>query len=446
LHLFELFKNYFLGELLREYDRDTAGNRLKQANALMLFYVVAFVIAFLLILQVTYLFTGNTMQFIKGWFVLGLFSSCLFYLKWRKSIDEVAHLMVTLSLLNVILNFYLFAAITFFNGLITVVNLLFAYHILGRRAGLMYGILHLIPAIFFMTVFELSILPAAEPVKQTFIEKIMLLSLLTAFILFMLSYYNKAYELAGIELTKAIRDLRKSKETAETMNRLKSNFLSSMSHEIRTPLNGILGINQVLKKEIDSHDLQELIEIQYESGERLLRTIDSILRISKLETEQAFFAPINSNINSVLSETCRSLKMLAHNKGVELREDLHSGELYCFVDETMLMQVINNLIGNAIKFTHQGTITVKSEKKVEQAVIAISDTGIGISTEFVDQLFQPFTQESKEETSPYGGNGLGLSITRKYVEMMGGNIEVSSEKNSGSQFRVYLPLTNSTER
>ncbi|MDX2301785.1 MAG: ATP-binding protein [Microscillaceae bacterium] len=241
------------------------------------------------------------------------------------------------------------------------------------------------------------------------------------------------------------RELIIAKERAEEMIRLKTNFLANMSHEIRTPLNGILGLAQVIAKEKDLKKIQEYVALQKESGVRLLNTLTGILNLSRLEAEHSDSPLKPIPINHIIRENIKTLDTLAKNKGIFLVAHTFQHELYCLGDENLLFQILNNIIGNGIKFTHTGHILIEtglSPDRTEFMFIRVTDTGIGIDESFLSKIFDPFTQESSGQNRNFEGSGLGLSITKKYVELLGGKVSVSSKKNQGSVFEIVLPLYN----
>jgi signal transduction histidine kinase len=223
------------------------------------------------------------------------------------------------------------------------------------------------------------------------------------------------------------------------MNRLKTNFLSNMSHEIRTPINGILGISQVIELETHDSNIQEYVQLQKKSGRRLLDTINSILSLSRIEAQKEQLRLSVVDMNKIVQESAVSLEELARYKGLKFKVTQHAEELLCLSDETMLYQVVHNIVGNAIKFTEQGEVSVIVYPERSEVNIRVTDTGIGISKDFLPKVFNAFEQESMGQSRGYEGSGLGLSISKKYIELLGGEITVKSEKNCGSTFEISLP-------
>ena len=259
---------------------------------------------------------------------------------------------------------------------------------------------------------------------------------------------NKHYydgSIRDITDLKAIREeLIEAKKNAEEMNKLKSSFLANMSHEIRTPINGILGLSQLMEQEDSIDSIKSHVELLKISGDRLLKTITSILDLSRLESSKPDFALIGIEFNSLLAGTKDMFKVLADKSNINLVYNLEQTPIYVLAEENILYQILNNLIGNAIKFTKAGEVYVSTstiiKSKQEFLELQIKDTGIGISKEFITKVFEPFQQESQGHSRAFEGSGLGLSIAKKYTNLLGGDLEVSSELGKGSTFTLTLPV------
>ncbi|SNS65182.1 PAS domain S-box-containing protein [Belliella buryatensis] len=236
--------------------------------------------------------------------------------------------------------------------------------------------------------------------------------------------------------------LKMAKEKAEEANRLKTNFLSNMSHEIRTPLNGILGgTENIMDKWGHEKGLISELEIIKESGERLLETINGILDLSKIEANKFEVFLKETNVNDFVGKILLPLKTLAMKKELLLSAKYETKPFVAFIDQRYLEMIINNLVGNAIKYSNEGLINVKIERIADKLHLEVKDMGIGMSEEFMTKLFRPFEQESEGYGRKYEGTGLGLAITKNLIDLLGGEIQIESIKGNGTHVKVVLPLS-----
>jgi len=241
-------------------------------------------------------------------------------------------------------------------------------------------------------------------------------------------------------------DLVHAKNTAEEMNKLKSTFLANMSHEIRTPMTAILGFATEIEDETEEVETKKFASIIQQSGERLLSTINGILDLAKIESGQYEPEFEAVSVDHTVDVVVNQLRSLARTKKLTLEVEHRAERSIVKADRYFLERVLINLIGNALKFTEQGSVCVKTETRTTSegsfAVLHVIDTGIGISKNFLPDLFKPFQQESTGYDRRFEGTGLGLSITKALVEQMDGKISVTSEVGKGSHFIVEIPLTN----
>lgn len=243
--------------------------------------------------------------------------------------------------------------------------------------------------------------------------------------------------------------LRAAKDEAESANRAKNEFLATVSHELRTPLGGILGLSDILLSTTLTEEQRENLELMKVSANTLLMVLNDLLDFSKMEAGKLELAPIHFNLRATLQDTMRMLEPRAEKKGIGLITHFSEGVGDCFFgDPDRLNQIIVNLVGNAIKFTEKGHVklSVRQEKMAGEEIClhcVVSDTGIGMSSEQIARLFQPFTQASSGISRRYGGTGLGLSISARLVRLMKGEIRAESEEGVGStfHFRVWLQRT-----
>jgi PAS domain S-box-containing protein len=236
-----------------------------------------------------------------------------------------------------------------------------------------------------------------------------------------------------------------AKRKAEEMARLKSAFLANMSHEIRTPLAVILGYTTLLREDASDESLA-LIRIIEESGNRLLDTLNSVLDLAQLEGRGVVLSPHLMDVRKAVQESVDLLESVAVRKALYVRFEPPLHDVYAYLDRVCLTRVLNNLIGNAIKFTRDGGVTVRLTNDDGHIYISVKDTGIGIAEGFLNDLFEDFKQESMGDSRLHEGSGLGLAITKRLVELMGGRITVESEKNRGSEFTVKLPIGEAVSR
>lgn len=241
------------------------------------------------------------------------------------------------------------------------------------------------------------------------------------------------------EIRKTEDELTIALEKAKESDRLKSAFLAQMSHEIRTPLNVILVSIPILSDEIgsDNEDTQAIIQSVDSAGKRLHRTIDMILSLSAIQSGN--YKPEFETFDPVveLKKLCGEFKSLANEKGLKMIFESTCSDSLITADKYTVNQIFQNLIGNAVKYTHQGYVKVSiTDVDENKIVVKIEDTGIGMNDDYINDMFSPFSQEDVGQKRNYEGNGLGLALVKKYVELNKASIGVQSKKNKGSVFSV----------
>ena len=245
------------------------------------------------------------------------------------------------------------------------------------------------------------------------------------------------------ELQEQNIELDLQRQQVEEANRLKSEFLSNMSHELRTPLNSVMALSRVLmtqsKDKLSEEELNYL-EIIERNGQTLLSLINDILDLSKIEAGRMDVSPRFFSVSSTIEMIMERLEPVAGQKGIEMIQMIPAHFVQVESDEARVHQILQNLIGNAVKFTEKGRVTVSAKSDAENVHIEVADTGIGISAKHLPHIFEEFRQVDGTSTRPYEGTGLGLTIAHKAAKMLGGNLSVGSALGKGSTFTLTLPV------
>jgi PAS domain S-box-containing protein len=270
--------------------------------------------------------------------------------------------------------------------------------------------------------------------------------------------FDSENQLVGMSGT--IRDIHESKlakeelilakSKAEESDRLKSFFLAQMSHEIRTPLNVMLSYSSFIQEELKlTGTTNDLIEEGFqcigESGKRLVRTMDLILNMALINTGQFNISPAKTNIVKIISNIIDDFQTYAAKKKLKINFENKCIAGYAFADEYTLTNAFYNIIDNSLKYTDKGGINIIVSNGGPSLMIEINDTGIGISKEYLDNMFEPFSQEDSGYTRKFDGSGLGLALTKKYIELNKGEIFVDSKKGIGTTFKITLKCLDNME-
>lgn len=232
--------------------------------------------------------------------------------------------------------------------------------------------------------------------------------------------------------------LLEAKEYAEETAKLKSTFLTNMTHEIRTPLTVILGFTSILRQGVRV-EYQRFVNLIERSGRRLLLMLDSMLDLAQLEAGSLEIDQQKYNVGEIVEGVVAMLAPLIEEKGLTMNLSLPAERCYARVDHAVLTRVLNNMLDNAVKFTDEGEINIALKKMGPDIQITLQDTGIGIDQRFLAHVFDPFVQESSGLDRTHQGSGLGLAVSKRLLELMGGTVTVDSSKGEGSVFTIILP-------
>ena len=257
---------------------------------------------------------------------------------------------------------------------------------------------------------------------------------------------EEALAVAEEQRNRMMENLAQARDAAEAASKAKSDFLANMSHEIRTPMNGVIGMLELAQQNPLDAETREYLQIARTSAQSLLAILNDILDVSKIEAGKMHIEQTPFSIPAVCHDVMQLMLPQAHEKGLALTTEIDPAIPRILLGDSLrVRQVLLNLVGNAVKFTAQGRVTLSAtvvERNSQGMVlsIAIADTGIGIPADRLDGIFKAFAQADSSTTRRYGGTGLGLTISRQLVELMGGELAVSSTEGQGSLFRFSLLL------
>ncbi|MCY1066257.1 ATP-binding protein [Nannocystis sp. RBIL2] len=327
--------------------------------------------------------------------------------------------------------------------------------IAGRRSGLAWGCISVatLTAVFAAQARGVELPEVTHPETTVLLAfgalagTTILLTWMTAFSEATKEAAIVQIEQASAQLAAAIQEEEKARHAADqaiAANAAKSAFLATMSHELRTPLNAILGYSELVVDELrdrggGNEDLIDDIRKVHASGRHLLGLITDVLDLTRIEASRLELSPTDFEPARLLREVAEIFIPLALRNNDVLTLDLGDDTGPVHHDATRVRQVVINLVGNAIKFTRDGTVTVRLRGDPDKFEVFVEDTGIGIPIDKIERIFEPFTQVDASSTRRYEGTGLGLAVCRRLVSLMGGAIEVRSSVGRGSSFTVRLP-------
>ncbi|WP_423148405.1 ATP-binding protein [Rubrolithibacter danxiaensis] len=420
-----------------------------QAKIKILYTILLFsLLKVIIVLTVTWQ-GGQIYQLARAVLMLFVFTSFLkVLLANRKFVQPLTHAMVCTGLMLIWSNAFLYAQI------INVISIQFifmlvvsAFYLLQLRFAFLYSFLATLPAVIhtvFPQGFSLNLMPSAELVSPGF-EILVVLNFITILIshyLFRQAFYTNLAEKEALNI-----QLRQAVKEANLAVESKSDFLSTMSHELRTPLNSVIGISELLLDNAHSKEQEENLTILKTSAHSLHTLINDILDFNKLGSGKLELEKIPVEIERFFNEMSMGLRFQAIQKQIDFVLDLDERAVGLSVisDPTRLTQIIYNLGGNAIKFTQAGSVTVSvhlvsADEENICIRVSVKDTGIGISAEKLETIFEPFTQANSSTTRNFGGTGLGLAIVKRLLLLFNSAITVESNPGVGSIFSFDLSL------
>ena len=301
-----------------------------------------------------------------------------------------------------------------------------------------------------VAVSTMSMMDSAVRTLAIFMSALVLLLLLTA-----ISFVNVQRSTQRVRMEQETnRELNRLRLEAESANSAKSTFLNNMSHDIRTPMNAIIGFTNIALKQDPKPEIRSCLEKISDSSEHLLTLINDVLDISRIESGRIQFTPVPVDIAAVAQTVVNVISGFLSNRHITFNSHLAEPQSrYVLADAVRIREVLVNILGNAVKFTPDGgTITFETcylpgaDERHILVRYRVADTGVGMSEEFIGHIFDEFSQEESSARTQYKGTGLGMAITKRYVDLMGGTISVESRKGEGSTFTVELPMELTDER
>lgn len=427
---------------------------INRARVHILFYTLSISLFFMVVLAVVYTITGPPFQLFRILFMVAAFSWGLYKLLKSHTYKPAAHLVIIM--INMLVWSNIFVIIQAIN-IVTIQYILLAitcsFYFLSGRAGIAYSILVLIPVILYFIVKgtdDIQVYISAQQASNPVFVTVMLFNF---FIMIFINYhFLRAFHFALNMLKQSQKEERLANEKlkeaiviAEASSKAKSDFLSTMSHELRTPLNSVIGMSYVLLADKPRPDQEENLKVLHFSAGSLLSLINDILDFNKLEYGKLELEHAAFSLDELIKSIHSGLKFQAEEKGLAFNLDIdHRLTGVSLVgDSTRLLQILFNLVGNAIKFTPSGTVDlkvgIKQDKKDSMAIqFRVIDTGIGISDENREIIFEPFSQASNNITRKFGGTGLGLAITRQLLQLHNTGIDIISEEGNGTTFEFTI--------
>lgn len=432
------FSNWSVSKLL-----DSEPDSLNRARIRIIFTILSFSILKILIVIPVALMNEQHIQYDRMWIMLLVSLSVIkLQLSGTRYTAATAHLTVITGLVFIWTNsMFVINSINIPTMQFIFMVILMSFYLHGRKLGILYSILSVIPVLLLMLMGnDIRVLSNGEnELASPGFEIIIILNFCTLIISHY--FYHEAFTANVAEKENLNKQLTLAVERANRAAQSKSDFLSTMSHELRTPLNSVIGMSELLKANPYDKEQLENVKILNFSAQNLRSLINDILDYNKLGSEKLNLESISLDLHQLISDVCAGFKYPAEAKGLQLILEIapELKQVHVITDPTRITQVINNLVGNAIKFTSEGIVYVevqilsRSEEKIATR-FSVIDTGIGISEEKQSLIFEPFTQASTSTTREYGGTGLGLAIVKRLLHLFDSNIYLESSNATGSKF------------
>lgn len=434
---------------------------LDSARLRLLYYGLALSFFTLVVLLADVLYQHHTILGVTTGILLFTTFALFKFLTYRPRWTVIAHLILIVGTMANLVDIYIgIQNVDVVTAEVIIMVLLFSYYMLGQKFGLIYTLLNIVPAMLLLVLqYNNSYLIDLKPERVD--ESTKIIAMFASFILIM--FIHSHFYTAFIKTISQLRqtsekqrglttEFEKAMEKAQKSSEAKSEFLSTMSHEIRTPLNAVIGMSNLLIMGGPRPDQRENLEILKFSAGNLLSIVNDVLDFNKIESGKLVFESIKFNLVELMQNICGGQMIAAQEKGLLFKLDVDStlSKKVIFGDPTRITQIVFNLVSNAIKFTSEGNIWVKAtciEDRHNRVTVnfSVKDTGIGIEQHRMDEIFEPFTQESVSTTRQYGGTGLGLAIVRRLLELQGLKVNVTSTPNVGSEFSFSMEFPVSTE-
>lgn len=427
---------------------------INRARINIIVYIGLFSVLLCAFLAVAYALYGPIFQLIRVLVVLvGLLIGMRELLK-SHNYRPTAHIIIILFNLLVWSNIlFLIQAINIVTVQYIILGITCSFYLLNSRWGIFYSVTILFPVVIYFIIKGIGysqVTVNAQQVSNPIFVALLMFNFLQ--IIFINYHFLTGFYLALTQLEKAKKDeeelneqLREAISIAENSSRAKTDFLSTMSHELRTPLNSVIGMSYVLLADNPREDQAGNLKVLHFSAESLLALINDILDFNKLDYGKLEMEKIGFYPSELIGRIHSGLKYQADEKGLSFSLDLDNklNNIAVIGDPTRLLQILFNLVGNAIKFTSKGEIglsvqLIDSDHEYVTLAFAVKDTGIGISAEQKEIIFEPFTQASSNITRKFGGSGLGLAITKQLLDLHGSHIELKSEVGEGTTFKFEI--------